>query len=214
MKRVLDVMEAGHDWKPLVESMFPGGSFGNGAAMRVAAVGLRFCDDPYLLREQAAESAKVTHLHPLGNDGALLVASAIGIILREPEFDNSAFFAELLEAAQTEEFQYQIRKAASLDPREMISFGSSLPAHRSVMTAITCFTVWPDSYERAIARAIAMGEDTDTLAAIAGALSGAYLGIDAIPPHLLAKLENGPKGRDYIDQVAIRLYDKWAEPRG
>src|SRR5260221_1447625 len=190
MKRVLDAMEAGLDWKPLVESMFPGGSFGNGAAMRVAPIGLAFCDDAHLLREQAAESAKVTHLHHLGIDGAVLVACAIGIILREPAFDSNAFFAELLESAQTDEFQWQIRKAAALDPREMISFGSSLPAHRSVMTAITCFTVWPDSYEHAIARAIAMGEDTDTLAAIAGALSGAYLGIDAIPGNLLAKLEN------------------------
>jgi ADP-ribosylglycohydrolase len=57
-----------------------------------------------------------------------------------------------------------------------------------------------------------MGEDTDTLAAIAGALSGAHLGAGAIPPNLLAKLENGPKGRQYIDDLAIALYDKWCNP--
>ena len=38
-----------------------------------------------------------------------------------------------------------------------------------------------------------------------GAISGAYLGADAVPAHLLAMLEDGPKGRGYIEQLAGRL---------
>jgi poly(ADP-ribose) glycohydrolase ARH3 len=210
LRRILDAMTAGEEWKSLVESLFPGGSFGNGAAMRVAPVGLAFHHDPERLREEAMRSAKVTHLHPLGIDAAVIVATAVSILVRPEPFDSKAFYAELTEAAATEEFQWQLQTAGRLEPDEMISFGSTLAAHRSVTTAITCFSVWPDSYERTIGRAIAMGEDTDTLAAIAGALSGAHLGAKAIPHHLLSKLENGIKGRDHIDRVAISLHDKWA----
>jgi poly(ADP-ribose) glycohydrolase ARH3 len=71
--------------------------------------------------------------------------------------------------------------------------------------------MWPDSYENTISRAITMGDDTDTLAAIAGALSGARLGVQGIPQQLLNILENGPKGRDYIVQVADNLYARWSD---
>lgn len=210
VQRILDAMSRGEDWKHRVETLFPGGSFGNGAAMRVAPIGLAFFDNSARLRSQAEESAKVTHLHPLGIDGAVLVASAISTLIQTREFDAKDFFAQMRGVAATEEFQWQLTTAGRLAADEMISFGSSLPAHRSVTTAITCFTCSPNSYVNAISRAIALGDDTDTVAAIAGALSGAYLGIDAIPTHLLEKLENGPKGRDYIDRLANELYELFA----
>jgi poly(ADP-ribose) glycohydrolase ARH3 len=210
MQRIMDTMMLDGDWKTLVQSVFPGGSYGNGAAMRVAPVGLAFHHDSKLLREEARRSAAVTHLHQLGIDAAVIVATAISVLLRQHQFDSRMFFAELIDSASTEEFQWQLRTASRIDPAEMISFGSSLPAHRSVTTAITCFTVWPDSYEKTIGRAIAMGEDTDTLAAIAGALSGAHLGVQAIPKNWLSSLENGPKGRDYIERTASALYEQWS----
>jgi poly(ADP-ribose) glycohydrolase ARH3 len=209
LRQILDAMTAGREWKPLVHSQFPGGSFGNGAAMRVAPVGLAFHVDSQRVRHEAMLSAKVTHVHPLGIDGAVVVATAVAYLVRHDQFDRHEFYAELEQAAATEEFQWQLRTAGRLDPEDMISFGSSLPAHRSITTAITCFTLWPDSYEETIGRAISMGDDTDTLAAIAGALSGAHLGADAIPTRWLSQLENGAKGRDYIDKTAVALYDKW-----
>src|SRR5687767_15636848 len=60
----------------------------------------------------------------------------------------------------------------------------------------------PGSYENAIATAITFGDDTDTIAAMAGAMSGALLGIDSVPARLRAMLENGHKGRDYLEQLA------------
>jgi len=215
MQKILNAMVMGKEWKPLVESLFPGGSWGNGAAMRVAPVGLAFCHDPARVREEAARSARVTHLHPLGVDAAVILASAVSILLRQDSpFDSKAFYAELLESAETEEFQWQLRTAGRLEAQEMISFGSCLAAHRSVTTAITCFTAWPDSYEKTIGRAISMGDDTDTLAAIAGALSGAHLGIKAIPPNLLSRLENGKMGRDHLDKTAMALHERWSNLDG
>lgn len=206
VQSILDAMSRGEDWKQLVQTQFPGGSYGNGAAMRVAPIGLAFFSNSALLRSQAEESAKVTHLHPLGVDGAVLVAFAISLLVQSRDFNAKELFAQMHDVAATEEFRWQLTTAGRLDADEMISFGSSLPAHRSVTTAITCFTGSPNSYVDTISRAIALGDDTDTLAAIAGALSGAYLGNNAIPVHLLEKLENGPKGRDYIDNLANELY--------
>ena len=48
----------------------------------------------------------------------------------------------------------------------------SKPTAPSV-TAIACFATNPDSYPNAIARALALGDDTDTLMAMTGAISGA-----------------------------------------
>jgi len=211
LRRILDAMTAQQEWKYLVETLFPGGSFGNGAAMRVAPVGLLFHDDPDRLRQEARQSALATHLHPLGVDGAVVVATAVSIALRESVLNSEAFYDELSKAAETEEFQWQLRTARRMGRDNMMSFGSSLAAHRSVTTAITCFAMWPDSYENTISRAITMGDDTDTLAAIAGALSGARLGVQGIPQQLLNILENGPKGRDYIVQVADNLYARWSD---
>jgi poly(ADP-ribose) glycohydrolase ARH3 len=82
-----------------------------------------------------------------------------------------------------------------------------LEAHRSVVTAIACFALSPDSYETTIASAVSLGGDVDTVAAMAGAISGAHLGVASLPAHLLGRLEDGPKGRTYIQHLAKRLHD-------
>jgi poly(ADP-ribose) glycohydrolase ARH3 len=75
-----------------------------------------------------------------------------------------------------------------------------------VVTAIDCFSCAPDSYTETVRRAIAQGGDTDTLAAMAGAISGAHLGAGAVPDHLIAALEDDHQGRTYIEQLDERLF--------
>ena len=56
-------------------------------------------------------------------------------------------------------------------------------------------------------RAIGLGDDTDTVAAMAGALVGTFAGVNAIPAGLLAKLEDGPaKGRTHVADLAAKLF--------
>ena len=62
------------------------------------------------------------------------------------------------------------------------------------------------SYTESIARAIGQGDDVDTLAAMAGALSGARLGISGIPERLLSCLENHHQGRTFLLDLANRLW--------
>jgi poly(ADP-ribose) glycohydrolase ARH3 len=209
-RRILETMAAGGDGQQLADSMFPGGSFGNGAAMRVAPVGLLFCRDLERVAEQAAASALPTHRHPLGIEGAQLLAVAVALAVREPQFDRSAFYRELLHHCRLEEFRWQLHAARKLRRRHSLNFlGSSLPAHRSVVTAIACFTTCPESFEQTVSRAIALGDDTDTLAAMAGTLSGAHLGVAAIPTRWLERLEVEPKGAAYMQMLATGLHQRY-----
>jgi poly(ADP-ribose) glycohydrolase ARH3 len=206
-RRIIEAIIAGEDWRGIAQRLFPGGSFGNGAAMRVAPVGLMFCDDLDLVSAQAELSASPTHLHPLAVDGARILALAIALATREQRFVRSEYFGELQKRAKTEEFQWQLSVAAQLNSNDTVAgFGNGLEAHRSVVTAICCFAGSPDCYTDTIARAIGQGNDTDTLAAMAGAISGARLGMGAIPSHLVESLENKIKGRTYILQLASKLF--------
>lgn len=205
-RRVLEAMVLKEDWRSIAQTQFPGGSLGNGAAMRAAPVGLCFAHDLDRIMEEARLSALPTHLHPLGIEGAQLFAVAIALALRTP-FDRRAFYRELLSRARSDEFRWHLRTASSLRRGHTLSvLGNSLEAHRSVVTAIACFTQSPRSYGNAVVLALSQGGDTDTLAGMAGALSGAHLGVRAIPEHLLAQLEDNKKGRTYIRGLAEKLW--------
>lgn len=205
--QILDFASNGGDWRALAGGIFPGGSLGNGAAMRAAPIGLLFNTDLRRVAEEAVHSAVLTHTHPVDVDGARLLAIAVALAVRNSVFDREAFFAELLRHAATEEFSEALTRASCLSPDDSVGqLGTSLEAHRSVPTAIACFASHPDSYSDAVGRAIGLGGDVDTLAAMTGALSGARLGIHAIPTHLLARLEDGQRGKAYIEGLAQRLF--------
>jgi poly(ADP-ribose) glycohydrolase ARH3 len=209
-RKIIDAIATGQDYRELNRTIFPGGSLGNGAAMRVAPIGLCFHNNPQRILMEARNSALPTHVHPVGIEGAQLLALAISIALTQDDIEFKTLFQQLHRYAETEEFQWQLSAAEQLPPEDIMhSFGNSLEAHRSVLTAIACFANNLNSYSDTISRAIFLGNDTDTLAAMAGAISGARLGINAIPKHLLDILEKSSKGRDYIEQLAERLFENF-----
>jgi poly(ADP-ribose) glycohydrolase ARH3 len=206
-RAVLEAMEDGRDYRQVAEQHFPGGSFGNGAAMRVAPVGLLFRDERRRLWDQARLSALPTHLHPLGIEGAQLLALAVALCSSVERFDRAAFFAELLGACDSEEYRSKIEEASraqGLD--DLAELGNRIEALHSVPTAIASFALTPESFEDTVSTVIFLGGDTDTLAAMAGALSGAYLGAGRLPGRLVGLLESSPKGRAYLQQLAEQLF--------
>lgn len=203
---VIEAMIEGADYKHLAENQFPGGSFGNGAAMRVAPVGLMFRHDPQQLWGQARLSALPTHVHELGIEGAQALALAVSLSSSNSPFDREQFFLALSGRCCHVDYSGPLKRAARIDdPRDLAHFGNGIEAASSVVTAIAAFGLTPNSYEQTIANVILLGGDTDTLAAMAGAISGAHLGYRAIPKHLLASLEDRFQGRQYIEQLARKL---------
>lgn len=173
-RAVLETMGDGKDYRQVAERYFPGGSYGNGAAMRVAPVGLLFRDDRHQLWEQARLSALPTHLHPLGIEGAQLLALAVAFATNQESFDRAVFLSELLSACQSPEYRAKIEEAEAIQSAEDLGkLGNRIEALHSVPTAIASFALTPESFEETIANVIFLGGDTDTLAAMAGAVSGA-----------------------------------------
>ncbi|MEZ6072057.1 MAG: ADP-ribosylglycohydrolase family protein [Pirellulales bacterium] len=209
---VLQAMCDDEDHRYWAENLFPGGSFGNGAAMRVAPVGLLFRDDHEAVWKQAQLSSLPTHVHPLGIEGAQVVGLAVALASASDQLDRSTFFENLASRCVSLEYSGPLARASRLDDvRDLGLFGNGIEATASAVTAVACFGLTPESYEETIGNAILLGGDTDTIAAMAGAISGAYLGVQAIPNHLLSSLEDREQGKTYIEQLAKNLHEKYVD---
>jgi poly(ADP-ribose) glycohydrolase ARH3 len=121
-------------------------------------------------------------------------------------FDRSGFFDELLGACASGEYRAKIEAAAEVRaPEDLARLGNRIEALHSVPTAIASFALSPESYVDTVSNVIFLGGDTDTLAAMSGALSGAYIGAGHLPSRLVALLENSPKGRTYLKRLSGQL---------
>lgn len=206
------VEEEGLRYSEAARQMYKGqGSLGNGAAVRVPAVGLLYYHSPDLY-DQAVNSAKATHMHPLGTDGAAVTAKAIAqsILLKAHQLDTAIFCEQLAEFAKTPEMKGKMLRVGDLiadnemPMKAAQQLGRSITVHESMPFAVFCFLRSHESFEDALVTAISNGGDCNTLGAMTGAMSGAYLGIDAISPMWRSKLEN----YEHIESLALALCAK------
>ena len=88
------------------------------------------------------------------------------------------------------------------DEEQALSFlGEGWVGEEAVALALYCFLTYPDSYEKCVLRAANTSGDSDSIACIAGAISGAYLGFKPVPRGWVERIEN----RDYLIDLGIRL---------
>jgi ADP-ribosylglycohydrolase len=205
--RLIRAWRRGEPVRTAAGALFGGtGSFGNGAAMRVAPVSARFFEDEAALRVQARRSAEVTHTHPLGIDGAVTQAAAIAASLRGEDIERAS-----ARAAETPEMRGRLellRTAGEIAASDVDLLapedGVSSSALESVPVAIACAARAHD-FEEAVTMAIRCGGDTDTLGAMSGAIAGARFGADAIPRSWIAELEDGERGLRHVEVLAAAL---------
>jgi len=209
--RVFKLIGSGEPWDKAAGHIYGGGSFGNGAAMRAAPIGLFFSSRPAELREAAYLSSLITHSHVLGMEGAALQAMAVALAVAEsPDkpLDTSSFASRLLSFATEDVYRAKIANFSILlespNDRETVvdQLGHGIEAFNSVPTAIFAFLAHAQDFASTVIYAVSLGGDTDTIASMAGAISGAYLGIDALPSEWQSQLEN----RDYISSLADKLW--------
>jgi poly(ADP-ribose) glycohydrolase ARH3 len=195
--RVFELWERGDSVQEAARRVFGGqGSLGNGAAMRVAPVAVRFADDEVLLATQASRSARVTHAHAVGVDGAVVQAAAVAAALGDEDSLRAA-----IAAARTPEMRERLLdlrgSTALIGPATSSAAGSVPPAIAAAAGAV--------GFEDAVTRAIRVGGDTDTVGAMAGAIAGARFGVAAIPARWLEALEDGEHGRRHVESLADEL---------
>ena len=142
----------------------PYNSFGNGSAMRVSPCGFyaKSLEEAKLL---SAKVTKVSHNHPEGMKGA--EATAVAIYLAR----NKKTKEEIKEYINKHYYKIDF----TLDEIRPVYFFNEI-CQKTVPQALEAFFE-ANSYEDAIRNAISIGGDSDTLAAITGAVAEAYFGI-------------------------------------
>jgi len=210
--QVFRLIEDGAAWDQAARALFDGaGSFGNGGAMRVVPAVLAAFDDLEQTVALARQTALITHAHPLGVDGAVFQACAVSLALGvaasgASEEDLRRRLRELHPLLGTTEFQDRLDAVldapTTLTPGEVVRrFGNGIEAIRSTPTALYCFLRHRRSFDEAIRFAISLGGDTDTIAAMTGALSGSFLGEAAIPDTWQRRVEAADSLRGLADRM-------------
>lgn len=206
-RNVVEVFERvlrGVPWHEAAGRQFGGeGSYGNGAAMRVAPVALWAHPDVERAAQLAAETARVTHTHNVGVEGAMIQAVAACHALASIPTPDLLF--DLDRRIRTKEFRARFDMLPSCleaddDERARLHLGHWVAADKSVLTALYCFLMASD-FTDAVVRALRMGGDTDTIGAMTGALAGARFGASSIPEAWLAV-----EGHDTLVSLADDLH--------
>jgi poly(ADP-ribose) glycohydrolase ARH3 len=174
-------------------------SFGNGAATRMAPVGILFAHDAELLRWTAEEVAAITHQHALASEGAVLQALAVAMASagRDEEMSGEDFLLAVGRETSTREYRSRYEIAASLlardaDPETVVSrLGNAVTALGSVVTAAYCFARSPDDFALTVAFALRLAGNACAIAGMAGAIAGARVGVAGIPQKWRDALEHG-----------------------
>lgn len=194
-RRVVDAYCGGMPVSELGTVLFTDGSFGNGAAMRVAPIALAFAGDRDRRREEVARSCSVSHIHPQAIEGARLLAAGVAWNLGSDDFREEEFHAAMIGEVDSDDFHRQLERAfACRELDDFIELGSEISALESVPTALGIFARHPHDLTACIGTAIQIGGDTDTVASMAGNLFGALRGTAQIPDRLLDALERDNPG--------------------
>ncbi|MEI8369374.1 MAG: ADP-ribosylglycohydrolase family protein [Planctomycetia bacterium] len=209
--RVLRRIRRGEPWDEAAKHGHAGGSYGNGAAMRAPVLALFFPDDPEPLVAAARLSAGVTHAHPLGIEGAVMIATAAQALLRGSSGDHTLQRVEAVCAlpemtTRLDRVHAWIASDYEPSPREVATIlGNGSTAATSCPTALyVAIRHLERPFTTMMEFLIACRGDVDTLASMAGALWGIVNGPDHLPP---VRLE----ARDSLLDIAERLFRRQSE---
>lgn len=192
MHRLLPQFSGGGDWRELAPALFGGsGSFGNGAAMRVAPIGAYFADDAEEAVEQARRSAVVTHAHPEAVAGAIALAVAAAYACRfkgKTPPGPREFVEALLRHIPKSVVRQRVSEARDLLPGGSISLavsalgnGSEISAMDTVPFVLWCAAQHLDNYEEVLWLTVSGLGDRDTTCAMVGGVVACYTSIEGIP---------------------------------
>ncbi|WP_062310202.1 ADP-ribosylglycohydrolase family protein [Demequina rhizosphaerae] len=168
-----------------------GRSGGNGSVMRTAPVGLAYLGEAHgaaRVAEAADAIAGLTHFEDDARDGAALWSVLVHLAVRDGRVRLDDALAAL-PAARRERWGALLATADGADPDLFQHNGWVVHAVQAAYAAIRAggivlddpATHTPAAFRRTIEEAIRIHNDTDTVAAIAGALAGALVGVSAIP---------------------------------
>ncbi|MHB8334881.1 MAG: ADP-ribosylglycohydrolase family protein [Acidimicrobiales bacterium] len=154
---------------------------GNGSLMRTGPVALAHLGDEANLVSAARAMSVLTHPNPIALDACVLWTLAIDHAIRTGELVGPRVGLHQIEAARRSLWVRWIDDAESLEPRTFNPNGYVVTALQAAWSAIHVTRENHDHFGSGLSQAVAIGDDTDTVAAIAGSLLGAAYGASSIP---------------------------------
>jgi ADP-ribosyl-[dinitrogen reductase] hydrolase len=148
---------------------------GNGGIMRLASVVLVAPDDPDRAAELARRQSRTTHASPACLDGADLLARILAAAI-------GGAGKEALQAGEERAYVPEIAPIANRAWRgkDRDAIASSGYVVHTLEAAVWCVER-ADGFADAVLEAVNLGDDADTVGAVAGQIAGAMWGVEAIP---------------------------------
>jgi ADP-ribosyl-[dinitrogen reductase] hydrolase len=185
-------------------------SAGNGSVMYCAPLGLAYAWRPGELREAAPALSGITHADERCRTACLAVTLAAAALVRGEPPDGAVgdALAAVVDREGGEELEHLVGAAGIDRPIDGPDQGFTLFAAGVGLRFVAERA--EDPFAPSLCEVVALGGDTDTNAAVTGALLGAALGAEALPSTWLERLAD----REAIEAEARSLADVAASRRG
>ena len=174
----------------------------NGALMRLAPVTLFYCDDLEEAIKKSGESATSTHDNPVCIDACRLYGSMIAKSVQGEGKESVLNYEAALWSNEPLENSIDRVAKGSYRDKEPPDIKGTLNITDSIEAAIWSFDR-SSSFGEGALKAVNLGDDTDTTAAIYGQLAGAHYGYEGIPYSWKSKLVD----RGLVEYIAKKLYE-------
>ena len=189
-------------------------SNGNGSLMRIHPFALFAIAKGMTLGKSLdviREGSIITHAHPRSIYGCGIYSMVLWDILRGADKDkipsaieNASVLFDGIYPDESDHYEWAFYKKLTTKTEDEIS-GSGYVVN-TLEAALWCLLT-TNSYKECVLKAVNLGEDTDTVAAIAGGLAGALYGYDSIPQEWKDTLIK----REYIESLCEKAYDEWTK---
>ncbi len=206
---ILHEIRDGRGWREAAAAAFGGeGSCGNGAAMRVAPLGAYHVGEPARAAEQAMRSAEVTHAHPEGVLGAVVVAVAASVAAQARLTGLAPTPRQFLDALDAYTVPGAVARGLSRARRLLgksvgeaayeLGNGSRVTTQDTVPFTLWTAATYLADYPAAITACVEAGGDVDTTAAIVGGIVAAHTstgdrpGVRGVPADWISRREPLP----------------------
>jgi ADP-ribosyl-[dinitrogen reductase] hydrolase len=191
-RRVLSRVDRGEDAfevaMALWEERGPEVSAGNGSVMYCAPLGLAYANRPEELLEVAPKLSALTHYDERCRTAVLAVTVATAALARGQSSEGAvaAALTAVVDRAGGEELEYLVEIAGVARAIDGPDQGFCLFTAGVALQSL----LGTGDFEVEVSRVVALGGDTDTNAAVAGALLGALVGEEGLPSAWLDRLED------------------------
>jgi len=193
---------AGHDWRTAGAP----DAGGCGSVMRAYPFGLLFAGDPARAEDWAVSHSRMTHRDPIALAACAAMAASVSSAICGAAVD------ALLEAMHVAAGRHSVTTAAMIaravdearagvGPEVTLDRLRGWAAHEAIAAAAYVLARHPDDPRRAILEAANTPGDSDSIATLAGALTGARAGLSALPPDWVRDVERGADLAALADRV-------------